>query len=412
MNDDREPNNKALRQIIEGWAKVSPQISYYFYGWNLAELSGPNPMIAKWGHDIPYVYQKGNCRFWQPETITNFESSLHALYMGLRLAWDPTEKVADIVDELHRNLYGAAAKEMAAYWKFIDDVWVETPEYAGCAFGHLHRWKRDDLTKARALLDRAIAAAKTNPEKQRVEMASASLALFDDFMKLREDLAAGRFAGLDTRAKAYVDQLLKLGGQYEKNFAFGHGLAWAKDRNVNSGYFSAFYEATYKDAARIARDFRIMTPTLRKFRFVADKEKKGEKEGWQKTAFDDAKWRQTDVAVDSWSALGLHNYMGSAWYRMKLKLPAGPKGKKKFLWIGATDGRVKVFVNGQHVSYVGPKSEKADSFSGYCQPISFDISQVLGDADDVTLALFCTREFLNELGTGGLLSPATIYGEK
>src|SRR5439155_11156560 len=146
---------------------------------------------------------------------------------------------------------------MAAYWHFIDDVWAKTPEYSGCAFGHLRRWKRDNLTKARSLMDKAIVAAKTAAEKQRVEMASASLALFDDFMKLREDLAAGRFVGLDERAKAYVAQLLKLGAKYEKNFAFGHGLNWAKDRNVNSGYFSAFYEATYKDAARIAKDFRV-----------------------------------------------------------------------------------------------------------------------------------------------------------
>ena len=32
----------------------------------LAEASAPNPMIAKWGTDIPYVYAKGNCRYWQP----------------------------------------------------------------------------------------------------------------------------------------------------------------------------------------------------------------------------------------------------------------------------------------------------------------------------------------------------------
>ena len=33
-------------------------------------------------------------------------------------------------------------------------------------------------------------------------------------------------------------------------------------------------------------------------------------------------------------------------------------------------------------------------------------------AGENQLALFCTREFLNELGTGGLLSPVVIYREK
>src|SRR5205807_2360443 len=152
MSDDGEPNNKALRSIVEGWAKVSPRTSYYFYAWFLAELSGPNPMIAKWSHDVPYGYKKGNCRFWQPETTTDIE-------------------------------------------------------------------------------------------KQRIEMASESLSLFDDFMKLREDLAAGRFVGLDQRSKAYVARLLKLGAKYEKQYAFGHGLGWANERNVNCSYYNAFYKA-------------------------------------------------------------------------------------------------------------------------------------------------------------------------
>ena len=187
---------------------------------------------------------------------------------------------------------------------------------------------------------------------------------------------------------------------------------WAKDRNVNSAYFSAFYEATYRDAARIARDFTLLTPALRDFRFAVDQEKKGEKEVWAAPGFDDSKWRRTDCVVDTWSALGLHNYMGSAWYRARVTLPQTPNGKKVFLWVGATDGRVKVFVNGKHVSHLGPKGEKADSFSGYCQPASFDVTAALAGGREAHVSLFCTREVLNELGTGGLLSPVVFYREK
>ena len=43
-----------------------------------------------------------------------------------------------------------------------------------------------------------------------------------------------------------------------------------------------------------------------------------------------------------------------------MKLPAAPAGKKVYLWLGTTDGAVKVFVNGKHVPYVDPKGEKAD----------------------------------------------------
>ena len=173
MTDDGEPNNKALRYARRGLGQGgAADVSYYFYAWYLAELSGPNPMITKWSHDIPYVYEKGNCRYWQPETISNFETlharplPRHAPGLGPR-----RRSRQDIIDELHAKFYGAAAKEMAAYWHFIDDVWVKTPEYAGCGFGHLRRWTRANMAKARTLMDAADKAAKTDIEKQRVEMA-------------------------------------------------------------------------------------------------------------------------------------------------------------------------------------------------------------------------------------------------
>jgi hypothetical protein len=113
--------------------------------------------------------------------------------------------------------------------------------------------------------------------------------------------------------------------------------------------------------------------------------------------------------VDTWSALGLHNYRGPLWYRTRVTLSAVPAGKKVGLWIGATDGRVKVFVNGKHVPYVGTKGEKADSFSGFCQPASFDITAAVTPRAENQISLLCTREALNELGTGGLLAPLVVY---
>ncbi len=412
ITDDGEPNNKAFRALVEGWGKAAPATSYYFYGYNLAEVSGPNPMIAKWGTDIPFLYQKGNCRYWQPETITNFESCLHAHALGVRLAWDPALEPAAIIRELHDKFYGAAAREAAAYWHFIDDVWVKTPEYAGAGFGHLRRWTPENLKKARELLDRAAAACKTDAEKARVRMASLSLEQFDQFMKMRRDHAEGRFATLAADVKRYRERMNALGEQYKDQYAFAH-MAWTKPDTLNTKYFDAFFKATYEDAARVASGFQVLTtPPLRQWRYQQDRQKKGEAAGWFKLDLDDAAWKRTDCAVDTWSALGLHNYMGSLWYRAKVKLPAVPAGKKVYLWLGATDGRVKVFVNGKHVPHVGPKGEKADSFTGFCQPVSFDITAVAALGAENQVSLLCTREFLNELGTGGLLSPVVVYRDR
>ena len=43
--DDAVPDNREFRALIEGWGRVAPATSVYFYGWFLAEPAAPNPMI-------------------------------------------------------------------------------------------------------------------------------------------------------------------------------------------------------------------------------------------------------------------------------------------------------------------------------------------------------------------------------
>jgi hypothetical protein len=411
MSDDGEPNNKALRYLIEGWGKKARMVSYYFYAYNLAEPAAPNPHITKWSLDLPIIY-KNNCKFWQPETTTNFETMLPAQYLGLRLAWDPDQQSGPILDEMYKLFYGSAGPAMARYWGYIDAVWVNTPEYSGCGFGHLRRFTPERIKEARQLMDQALAAAKTPAEKFRVQMADDSLKQFELFLKLRCDLADGRFAALDTEAKSYIDRLLPLCDKYEKQFAFGR-MGWTGKDSLYGRYFADFYKFTYDDAARLARNFTILTqPPLRHWRYQVDRERKGEAAGWAAAGFADGAWKNTDVAVETWSSIGLHNYMGSLWYRTTVKVPAVPASKKVYLWIGATDGQVKVFVNGKHVPHVDPKGKPADFFTGYCRPASFDITAAVQPGRDNHIALFCTRDFLNELGTGGLLAPVVIYRDR
>ncbi len=411
LNDPGEPNNKSMQHLVEGWGKVVSATSYYFYGFYLAEVSSPNPMLTKWGHDIPFIYQRGACRYWQPETLTNFETSLHAHWLGQRMAWDPSQKPEAIIDEINSRLYGHAGPAMSAYWRHIDETWFKIPEYAGCGFGHLRRWNLEKLTEARRLMNAGRAACVTEAETARVKLADDSLAAFEMLMQQRRDLADGRWSNLAQQVTAYRNRLIELGKQYEPQFAFSK-MSWTGENTLNVRYFDAFYGLTHNDAARVATQFHVVAAPLKQWRFQIDKDKHGEVAGWSKPEFDDSAWKTTDCVVDTWSSLGLHNYMGSAWYRMKLKLPAITAGKKTLLWIGSTDGRVKVFVNGQHVPHINDKGEKSDSVSGHCQPFSFDISSaVKPDAENV-ISLFCTREIVNELGTGGLLSPAAVYAER
>lgn len=408
MTDDRVPGNKDLRYLVQGWGRKARMTSMYFYGWFLAEPSAPNPMITKWGTDAPIVFAN-NCQFWQPETLSNFESSMHALYLGNRLAWNASLRPKDVVDELHAKFYGHASPEMAAYWTYIDRVWVDTAEYSGCGFAYLRRWTPERLAVARRLIDSARAACQTPIETRRVQLADESLALFEQFMKLRRDQAEGRFETLAEEGTAWQKKVVELGERYKDNYCFTR-VHWTP-HTVSGAYFKQFYQQTYDNATRIAREFEIVTaPPLRQFRYQADPDREGEAAGWGKPGFADQGWKTTDVCTETWSTLGYHDYFTSMWYRREVTLPAVAAGRRVFLWLGSFDGSVKAFVNGQAVQTTG-KQESTSEVKGYCQPMSFDITAA-AKAGANTLALVCTRTDFNELGTGGLLAPVVVYVEK
>ncbi len=412
MTDDAVPHNKELRQVIEGWGKAATETSIYFYAYNLAETSAPIPMIRKWSDDVPFVL-KNNCKYFQPETLPNFETTMHALYLGNRLAFDPTLKPQDVIDDLNTRFYGHAAKEMAAYWKYVDDAWVDALGYSGCCFGYLRVWAPERLAKARELMDAGLAACRTPMETRRVKLADDSLRLFEAFMKMRRDLAEGRFTDLPAQAKAWRERVLELGEKYKDNYCFTR-VPWTP-LTVDGLYFSSFCEPAYDDIGRIARDYEILTPRpITQFLYAADPDRTGESSGNAKPDFNDQSWRTTDVCRDTWSSLGYHDYMKSMWYRtdVDVDVPATPAGRHVYLWVGATDGSAKLFVNGKHVPWVNEKGEVKEQFEGYCQPASWDVTSAIKPGAGNTIAILCTRTFLNELGTGGLLAPVVIYRDR
>lgn len=409
LTDDTAHGAKELRHLIEGWARQSKSISMYFYAYNLAETSAPMPMLRRWSADVPFVLDH-KCKFWQPETLPNFENQFMAQYLGCRLAFDPKQKPAAILDEITARFYGAAAKEMAAYWSHVDDVWTKTPEYSGCGFAYLRFWSPERLAEARRRMDAARTACKTPIEKQRVQLADDSLRQFERFMKLRRDQAEGRFETLAAEAARWRKQVVALGEKYKDQYAFTK-VPWTKE-TVSGTYFASFYQKTYDDATRIATTKQLLTKQpLRRFRYRADKDKTGEKLGWAAANFDDTSWKTTDVCMQTWSTLGYHDWFKSMWYRTDVDVPALPAGKKAYLWLGATDGSAKVFINGKHVPFTDAKGKRAEAFNGYCEPASFDITAALRPGAN-RIAILCTRTFFNELGTGGLIAPAALYREK
>jgi hypothetical protein len=310
---------------------------------------------------------------------------------------------------VNRLFYGHASQAMAEYWTFVDDVWAKTPEYAGAAFTYVKRWPPERLTRARSLLDAAKQACATPIETRRVELASDSLALFELYMKMRWDLADGRLRDLGHDAGAWRRKVAALADQYHDQYCFSR-LA-GMPATLGGVYFQQSYQRTYEDASTIATNFDVLTtPPIRRFRWKTDPERTGERAGWAKPELDDHAWKTTDVCLETWSSLGYHDYFKSMWYRAEVPVPPS-HGAKTYLWLSGTDGSAKVFVNGIHVPFVDERGGTRDAFEGFCAPASFDVTAALKTGAN-SIALFCTRTTLNELGTGGLVGPVLLYREK
>lgn len=409
LDDPQCKSRQQIRQLLEGWGKASERVAMYEYFYHLAEVAAPFPAIRRNLVESRVQYAN-HVSLWTPETLSNFESHTPGLCLGIRMAWNPQADPAAILAQFYREFYGAAAMAMGDYWQYLDDCWTTSPEHAGCGFGYLRRFPPDRLAEARRRIDLALRACQTPLETRRVTLADESFRQLELFMKLRRDYFAGRASELVADSQRWMATHRALADKYQENFTFTKA-GWAPD-TVAVNYFKAFYLASYEDLARLHREFQVATPTLNVWKFAVDREQRGATLGWDQTAFDDAAWRTTDVAFETWSTLELDSYFGPVWYRARVTLPAIPAGKKVWLWVGATDGACRVYMNGQPGKHVDAKGATQLEPSGFCQPFSFDVTEAVKSNAANSVVIVGTRQALNELGTGGLLGPAVVYCER
>lgn len=411
------PSRAQIRPLVESWGKVAQgRLAYYNYMFHLAEVSVPYPMMHQMSEELPILYRNG-ISFWGPETMPNYESVLPGMWLSLRMAWNNQLKPKEVFDDLFTNFYGSASKPMQRYWQTFDDSWTNVPAHAGSLWSYNRRFTPEILKAARTAMDEALSAAQTVTEYRRVKLFDNSLRQFERFMALRYDLNEGRLANLDLRGLEWQGTQIGLGNEYSDHYVFGK-TSWSP-RTIAGGYYNVFVNKTYEDAARIA-DRRspytlVSNKPLRewKYFFLAAQDNQTEQaQGWDKPEFDDSTWKSTDAAVETWADLGMMNEFGTMWYRATYRLPKLPEGKKLFLWIAAADNSARVFVNGQAIPFVDDKGETTETAKGFARPFSFDITQAAKADADNQITIASTRDFLRELGTGGLMGPVYLYREK
>ncbi len=133
------------------------------------------------------------------------------------------------------------------------------------------------------------------------------------------------------------------------------------------------------------------------WKFRLDAERSGHLKGWHKAEFDDSAW--DDIAIEQvWQDAG-HDYIGVAWYRRTITLPAKPeKFNAVELRCKAVDECAWVWVNGVYVGDhdMGPE--------GYDKEFQVDVTEQLkwGGPNQITIRA------MNTVGAGGIWKPVQI----
>ena len=133
------------------------------------------------------------------------------------------------------------------------------------------------------------------------------------------------------------------------------------------------------------------------WKFHLDPERSGHLQGWHDADLDDTAWE--DIAIEQvWQDAG-HDYIGVAWYRRTITLPAKPE---KFNAIElrclAVDECAWIWINGEYVGDhdIGPE--------GYDREFQVDVTEQLkwGAPNQITIRA------MNTVGAGGVYKPVQI----
>jgi hypothetical protein len=105
-----------------------------------------------------------------------------------QLAWDPSLDGQAVLDDFYRRGFGPAAEQIRAYWKYIEDRYLQIKEIAppkqsehghvtGTFLAELEIYDDAFFAKANALLDDAMDNLAGAPEKYRKRVAFLRLGL-------------------------------------------------------------------------------------------------------------------------------------------------------------------------------------------------------------------------------------------
>jgi len=396
-------------QILKRWASLSKNVWIYGYNYQmLVSALTPLPEIRKLKRDFPLMKKWGVIGFADETRNVWAECGIPSRYLRARLEWDVNTDVEATLAEFYDLWYGKAALPMRAFYEAIEDSIEKTPIH-----GHEDRVLPEIYTPAlMASLKQSIAEAERLADTDSLKLHVRADRLIYDHLDCYAAMSAADFAGNFALA---ANQAAKMLAIRKELHAIDKFYVWDDENGYHTGIWywgvgarEKFYREQADRISGKTGDLVAMVPTLAQFR--TDPRDEGVFAGWYEPGSAAAGWQNLSASrpfyMQGFQDAQSYPYLGSIWYRLKVKVPESSKGRRMMLVIPTLETEGWCWVNGKFVGY-------RPYLEAYIRPASMecDVTNVLHPGEnEITVRVHTSLSAAQE--ASGLLSRPYLYSPK
>jgi hypothetical protein len=188
--------NKALREDIEGWCKLTNHLFAWDYVTNFTSYLLPHPNIRVLASNIRFFVDHQALGMYENGDAYSAGGDFVRMrnWVISHLMWNPALDEKKLFDDFFEGYYGADAGPIVKeYWSLLLDQAERSGVYLGCFRNSTNDWlDSDGLIRANALMNTAVEMAKDETLRNRLRRDKIPI----DFVMLKEYHALRRKAEL------------------------------------------------------------------------------------------------------------------------------------------------------------------------------------------------------------------------
>jgi hypothetical protein len=351
------------RENFNRWQNLIPSryMKIWMYPAQYCNTLAPMPNIRALAETMRFFSERHvDDVFVQPGSVPGAYSSAMRDWIMLKVMWNTDWDVEELLLDFIFGYYEDAAPEVYSYYELL---WNNAARYTD--FDKVREWiypiqdeemyRHDFIPKAYAILERALAKAKSDDVRRRVERIKIEV-VYVDCVQLYMQMRDGRTPPDNTRYTTAMKELKRLGDELkEKTVKFYDGT-------IRLDPLADFVDGMKKVRDRRFNDNSLPNDKWSDWQFRWDTKDEGIAKQWYSPGFAvDKSWHTVKVpAFLARTPAG--NGIGYGWYRVSFTLTPAQAARPFELNFGGVDEQAWIYINGKKL---GEHSLESEDKPGY-----------------------------------------------